>query len=204
MNGELPLQTWFLHALEKRGRLRVAQGRFEEGIADLNECGRRSWTVGNRSIADTWWRSSMVPALMTLGRPDEARELADEELNLARAYDGPHGIARSLLGEPKVVILDEPTAALGVAQTAEVLALITRLKERGYGVIVISHNLADVFEVADRIVVLRLGRNAGMFDGHKDSSEDVVAAITGASDSAALERERARIGKTHAEGEAQP
>ena len=113
-------------------------------------------------------------------------------------------IARSLLGEPKVVILDEPTAALGVAQTAEVLALITRLKERGYGVIVISHNLADVFEVADRIIVLRLGRNAGQFDGHKDSSEDVVAAITGASDSAALERERARIGKTHADpGEGQ-
>jgi D-xylose transport system ATP-binding protein len=112
-------------------------------------------------------------------------------------------IARSLLGEPKVVILDEPTAALGVAQTAEVLALIKRLKERGYGVIVISHNLADVFEVADRIVVLRLGRNAGVFDGHADSSEDVVAAITGASDSAALERERARLGRTHGEEEVQ-
>jgi D-xylose transport system ATP-binding protein len=108
-------------------------------------------------------------------------------------------IARSLLGQPKVVILDEPTAALGVAQTAEVIALIKRLKERGYGMVVISHNLADVFEVADRIVVLRLGRNAGVFDAHSDSSEDVVAAITGASDSAALERERARIGKTHAE-----
>src|SRR3954466_8739834 len=107
-------------------------------------------------------------------------------------------IARSLLGEPKVVMLDEPTAALGVAQTAEVLALINRLKERDYGVIVISHNLADVFEVADRIVVLRLGRNAGVFDAHKDSSEDVVAAITGASDSAALERERARIGRSGA------
>jgi D-xylose transport system ATP-binding protein len=106
-------------------------------------------------------------------------------------------IARSLLGEPKVVILDEPTAALGVAQTAEVLALIRRLKERGYGVLLISHNLADIFEVADRIVVLRLGRNAGVFDAHADSSEDVVAAITGASDSAALQRERARIGRTH-------
>src|SRR3954452_3805460 len=112
-------------------------------------------------------------------------------------------IARSRIGEPKVVILDEPTAALGVAQTAEVIALIKRLKDRGYGVIVISHNLADVFEVADRIVVLRLGRNAGVFDAHTDSSEDVVAAITGASDSAALERERARIGKTHGEEEVQ-
>jgi D-xylose transport system ATP-binding protein len=111
-------------------------------------------------------------------------------------------IARSLLGEPKVVMLDEPTAALGVAQTAEVLALIRRLKERGYGLLLISHNLADIFEVADRIVVLRLGRNAGVFDAHSDSSEDVVAAITGASDSAALERERARIGRSGGGGHA--
>ena len=70
-------------------------------------------------------------------------------------------IARSLLGEPKVVMLDEPTAALGVRQTAMVLALVKRLRERGLGVVVISHNLADVFEVADRIYVLRLGREAG-------------------------------------------
>ncbi|MEA2458978.1 MAG: D-xylose transport system ATP-binding protein [Thermoleophilaceae bacterium] len=108
-------------------------------------------------------------------------------------------IARSLLGEPKVVILDEPTAALGVAQTAEVLSLIKRLKERGYGVLLISHNLADIFEVADRIVVLRLGRMAGLFDAHSNSSEDVVAAITGASDSAALDRERQRLGRSHGE-----
>jgi D-xylose transport system ATP-binding protein len=112
-------------------------------------------------------------------------------------------IARSLLGEPKIVILDEPTAALGVAQTAEVLSLIRRLKERGYGLILISHNLADIFEVADRIIVLRLGKNAGQFDAHSNSSEDVVAAITGASDSAALERERARIGKSGGETEVQ-
>ena len=73
-------------------------------------------------------------------------------------------VARSLLGEPKVVLLDEPTAALGVAQTATVLELIKRLRERGLGVVVISHNLADVFEVADRVFVLRLGRPAGNFD----------------------------------------
>ena len=61
-------------------------------------------------------------------------------------------IARSLLGEPKVVLLDEPTAALGIVQTREILNLIERLKERGLGVVVISHNLQNVFEVADRIV----------------------------------------------------
>jgi D-xylose transport system ATP-binding protein len=89
-------------------------------------------------------------------------------------------VARSLLGEPKVVLLDEPTAALGVAQTATVLDLIKRLRERGLGVVVISHNLADVFAVADRIFVLRLGRPAGIFDVHETNREDVVAAITGA------------------------
>lgn len=89
-------------------------------------------------------------------------------------------IARSLLGDPKVVILDEPTAALGVAQTAQVLDLIVRLKERGLAVLVISHNLADVFAVCDRVVVLRLGRNSGSFDVATASQEEVVAAITGA------------------------
>ncbi|HEY1360195.1 MAG TPA: ATP-binding cassette domain-containing protein [Thermoleophilaceae bacterium] len=89
-------------------------------------------------------------------------------------------IARSLLGEPRVVILDEPTAALGVRQTAQVLALIKRLREQGHGVVVISHNLADVFEVADRIFVLRLGKESGVYDADKVSQEDVVAAITGA------------------------
>ncbi len=72
-------------------------------------------------------------------------------------------IARSLLMNPKIIMLDEPTAALGVAQTAEVLNLIERVRERGLGVIIISHNMEDVRAVADRIVVLRLGRNKGIF-----------------------------------------
>jgi D-xylose transport system ATP-binding protein len=89
-------------------------------------------------------------------------------------------IARSLLGEPKLVLLDEPTAALGVRQTAQVLALIKRLKENGHAVLVISHNLADVFEVADRIYVLRLGTEAGDFKADETSQDEIVAAITGA------------------------
>jgi D-xylose transport system ATP-binding protein len=89
-------------------------------------------------------------------------------------------IARSLLGDPKLVVLDEPTAALGVRQTAMVLNLIKRLKEEGHAVVVISHNLADVFEVADRIFVLRLGRKAADLAAHQASQEEVVAAITGA------------------------
>ena len=89
-------------------------------------------------------------------------------------------VARSLLGKPRVVLLDEPTAALGVPQTKQVLELIGRLRERDLGVVVISHNLANVFEVADRIVVLRLGKTAGDFQAEHTTEEHVVAAITGA------------------------
>jgi D-xylose transport system ATP-binding protein len=89
-------------------------------------------------------------------------------------------IARSMLGEPKVVLLDEPTAALGVAQTAQVLDLVRTLREQGLAVVVISHNLADVFAVADTIVVLRLGRQVGVLEAKQTNSEEVVAAITGA------------------------
>jgi D-xylose transport system ATP-binding protein len=97
-------------------------------------------------------------------------------------------ISRSLLGEPKVVMLDEPTAALGVAQTAQVLNLIEQLKERGLAVVLISHNLADVFAVADRIVVLRLGRNGGEFRVGDVAQDDVVAAITGSRENVVAQR----------------
>jgi D-xylose transport system ATP-binding protein len=89
-------------------------------------------------------------------------------------------VARAVMSDAKVVLLDEPTAALGVAQTKQVLDLIVRLREQGLGVVVISHNLADVFEVVDRIVVLRLGRLVGSFEVKNTSHEQVVAAITGA------------------------
>ncbi|HCG55524.1 MULTISPECIES: ATP-binding cassette domain-containing protein [Brevibacterium] len=96
-------------------------------------------------------------------------------------------IARSLLGEPSIVMLDEPTAALGVAQTAEVLNLIERLRERDLGVLLVSHNMADVQAVCDRVHVLRLGKDAGDFPG--DERTDVlVAAITGANDNVVTQR----------------
>jgi D-xylose transport system ATP-binding protein len=89
-------------------------------------------------------------------------------------------VARSVVADNKVVLLDEPTAALGVAQTREVLALIKQLRAQGLGVVLISHNLADVFEVADRITVLRLGRWVGTFDAKATSREQLVAYMTGA------------------------
>lgn len=106
-------------------------------------------------------------------------------------------IARSLVGDPKVVMLDEPTAALGVAQTAEVLNLIERLRENGLGVILISHNMADVQAVADRIVVLRLGRNAAEFKIEDVTTDQLVAAITGASDNVVAERAQRSKGGQH-------
>ena len=89
-------------------------------------------------------------------------------------------IALSLLLDPKILILDEPTAALGVAQTKQVLDLIHSVRDRGVGVIFISHNLANVFAVADRIVVLRLGKRIATFNVSETTHEEVVGAITGA------------------------
>ena len=108
-------------------------------------------------------------------------------------------IARSLLGDPKLVILDEPTAALGVEQTAEVLGLIERLREEGHAVLMVSHNLADVFDVADRIVCLRLGRSVASFAVENTTEDDVVAAITGVADSHAQKR-RVRRARTTQKG----
>src|SRR5215204_268245 len=96
-------------------------------------------------------------------------------------------IARTLIGEPKVVLFDEPTAALGVAQTAQVLALVKRLAEEKLGIVMISHNLEDVFQVADRIIVLRLGERVATFDREQTTPEQVVGAITGA-DTAEMRR----------------
>jgi D-xylose transport system ATP-binding protein len=88
-------------------------------------------------------------------------------------------IARSVLQQARLVILDEPTAALGVAQTEQVLQLVRRLADSGVGVIIISHNLADVFEVADVIDVLYLGQMVGHLDAKQVSRDEVVGYITG-------------------------
>jgi D-xylose transport system ATP-binding protein len=87
-------------------------------------------------------------------------------------------VARAVMWNSKLVILDEPTAALGVAQTEQVLALVRRLGEQGLAVVLISHNLHDIFETADRITVLRLGRNVGIFERRTVTQQAVVEAIT--------------------------
>jgi len=87
-------------------------------------------------------------------------------------------VARAVMWNSKLVMLDEPTAALGVAQTRQVLDLVKRLAENGLAVVLISHNLRDVFEVADRITVLRLGRNVGVFKRADVTEQQIVQAIT--------------------------
>jgi D-xylose transport system ATP-binding protein len=87
-------------------------------------------------------------------------------------------VAKAVMWNSKLVILDEPTAALGVAQTRQVLELVRRLGEQGLAVILISHNLHDIFEVADSITVLRLGQNVGVYKRSETNQQQVVEAIT--------------------------
>jgi D-xylose transport system ATP-binding protein len=87
-------------------------------------------------------------------------------------------VARAVLWNNRVVFLDEPTAALGVAQTRQVLDLVKRLADQGLAVVLVSHNLVDVFEVANRITVLRLGRNVGVYERSKTNEQEIVEAIT--------------------------
>jgi D-xylose transport system ATP-binding protein len=87
-------------------------------------------------------------------------------------------IGRAVMWNSRVVILDEPTAALGVAQTEQVLELVRRLADQGLAVVLISHNLHDIFEVADRITVLRLARNIAVYERASTTQQEVVQAIT--------------------------
>ena len=87
-------------------------------------------------------------------------------------------VAKAVMWNSRLVVLDEPTAALGVAQTRQVLDLVKRLAEQGLGVIIVSHNLHDIFEVADNITVLRLGQNVAEFKRTETNQQEVVEAIT--------------------------
>lgn len=99
-------------------------------------------------------------------------------------------VYRALLGDPRLVLLDEPTAALGVEQSAQTFDLIERLRERGLGIMIITHNLSDVKAVADQVAVLRHGRNNGFFDVRTASQEQILSSVTGATDNTAMRAER--------------
>ncbi len=97
-------------------------------------------------------------------------------------------IFRALMGSPKVLLLDEPTAALGIEQTSHLLDLIEQVRDRGMAILLISHNMGDIKAVADRVAVLRLGRNNGLFDVNTTSQEQVISSITGAANNAKAHR----------------
>jgi D-xylose transport system ATP-binding protein len=142
--------------------------------------GREARRGGRRGPLDAVTMEQRAGSLLTslsIGGLDDVRR---EVGTMSGGQRQSVAITRALLSDARLVVLDEPTAALGVVQSEQVLALVRRLRDRGLGVVVVSHNLADVFAVADRLTVLRLGRNAGTFPADPARRADVVAAITGA------------------------
>jgi D-xylose transport system ATP-binding protein len=149
--------------------------------------------VANLFLGGELGRRPLFGPLRRLREPEMERraretlaELGANVPNLRRPIAGLSGgqrqavaVGRALLWGSKLVILDEPTAALGVKQTAQVLQLIRTLAERGQAVLFISHSLPDVFAVADRIAVLRLGSNAGTFAVSETSATEIIGAMTG-------------------------
>jgi D-xylose transport system ATP-binding protein len=137
------------------------------------------WAGALRSLDEESMERRTLDVLRSLG----VRTVQDVRAPVASLSGGQRqsiAVARAVMWNSKVVLLDEPTAALGVEQSRQVLELVKRLRSQGLAVVLISHNLADVFEVADRVVVLRLGRVAGDFRTVGTSAEEVIAAITGA------------------------
>ncbi|WP_062518293.1 ATP-binding cassette domain-containing protein [Demequina gelatinilytica] len=138
------------------GREELAGGTFDEGRMEA-EAARALQTLSVKTV----------------------KSLRQKVASLSGGQRQTVAIARSVVKKAKVVILDEPTAALGVAQTAQVLGLVRRLADSGVAVIIISHNLQDVFAVADDISVLYLGTMTARLEASQTSRDDVVGYITG-------------------------
>lgn len=137
------------------------------------------WSGPLRSLDEESMERRTLDVLRSLG-VRTVRNVRAPVASLSGGQRQSIAVARAVMWNSKVVLLDEPTAALGVEQSRQVLELVKRLRTQGLSVVLISHNLADVFEVADRVVVLRLGRVAGDFRTAGTSAEEVIAAITGA------------------------
>ncbi|MGI9416410.1 MAG: ATP-binding cassette domain-containing protein [Geminicoccaceae bacterium] len=153
--------------------------------------------LGHETVSDEGW-TRFLPAVLrpldALGMEQKAQEaiarLEVRTLKSVRAQVGvlsggqrqAIAIARAVGAESTVVLLDEPTAALGVAQTQQVLDVVRRLRESNHAIVYISHNLRDVFEIADRITVLRHGANVGVYRTEETNPDEIVVAMTRGTD----------------------
>jgi D-xylose transport system ATP-binding protein len=162
---------------------------------DLSMCGNLD-VVGNLYLGREIHRLGILDEVEMERRTRELLQtlpvrIPDVRVPLATLSGGQRqvvAITRSFLSAPRLLLLDEPTASLGLEQTNQLLDLIEELRDRGAGVLLISHNMGDIKAVADRVAVLRLGRNNGLFDVNTTSQEQIIAAITGAADHAAPHR----------------
>lgn len=135
--------------------------------------------LGKLGFLDTrGMRDSAVRTLSNLGV--DLRDVNAPVANLSGGQRQSVAICRAVMWARRVVFMDEPTAALGVVQTARVLDLIRKVRDSGVAVVLVSHNMPQVIEVADRIEVLRLGRRTARFIASDASVDDLVAAMTGA------------------------
>jgi D-xylose transport system ATP-binding protein len=145
--------------------------------------GRESSRNQRKILSGLSWLDETTMEKRTLSLLDELHISIPSVRNIIASMSGGQrqsiAVARSVMWNCKVVLLDEPTAALGVEQTRQVINLILKLKERNLGVVVISHNLQEIFDYTDRIIVLRLGKRTATFNTKTTRPEQVVAAITG-------------------------
>jgi len=137
----------------------------------------REQTVSLRRLDETTMEKRASDTLATLS-VTTIRSVRQTVAGLSGGQRQSVAVAKAVMWNSKVVILDEPTAALGVAQTRQVLDLVKRLGQQGLAVVLISHNLHDIFEVADSITVLRLGQNVAEFKTGQVTQTQVVEAIT--------------------------
>jgi D-xylose transport system ATP-binding protein len=137
----------------------------------------RERSIGHLVLDEDSMEASAADAVNRMGITT-LRSLRQRVGSLSGGQRQAVAIAKALLWQARLVILDEPTAALGVAQTEVVLGLIRRLADQGMAVIVISHNMNEVFRVADRIAVLHMGTLAGVFDTCDTTQHEVVELMT--------------------------